>query len=239
MTITDKEEIGLSFEVTIMDLTARYNSLSAIRVDVSLESELADCIRELLGQYNKYKGAFKSKHIDFKRDLSNSLVLTFDAELQQLRTDDAPANAFDTESARCQVEHSLNLTTKPGVSRAYQLRSCEITRRYVLYNLREPELSFVLSPPVTEWLEEMRDSYQALSKNTMYSMPQAAKGLVADVDKMLLEMVLWQRNVDAFATSVVMHRQDSDERNRLIEQAEARQRQPATASCLVGWCSCR
>ena len=165
MTNSDKEKLGSGFEATIMDLQNRFTAISArtndtTLIDLSLELELADCVQELLTKYNHYKGAFQTKSIGVKKYIYNSLVITIDDTKPLLANAD---DAFNVGTERCRVDHTLNLDSKRGVSPAYQLRSCETTRRYVLDNLRDPELSFVLSPPVVEWLEELRDSYQVSS----------------------------------------------------------------------------
>ena len=230
----DKENIGSTFQSMINSLTDRFDELASPLSDPCLEKDLADLLRSLLWQYSTYKGAYKLQRITSKRSTYDSLVLTSEmSELNALRSE-APATDTDTSK----VDHSLDLSPKSGISRQHQLASCYATKKFIYIQLKEPDLSFVLCPLVLDWLADLDESYHAMKNMSSYSLPKAAKGMVSDVDKLLLEMTLWQRNLEAFATSVAQHRQFSDERDRLITQLEARGEAPSAASCCSKFFSC-
>eukprot|EP00598_Pedospumella_elongata_P014618 CAMPEP_0184990106 /NCGR_PEP_ID=MMETSP1098-20130426/30980_1 /TAXON_ID=89044 /ORGANISM="Spumella elongata, Strain CCAP 955/1" /LENGTH=290 /DNA_ID=CAMNT_0027515241 /DNA_START=34 /DNA_END=903 /DNA_ORIENTATION=- len=226
MSEEDKNKISRCFGETIDDLITRYKAFSSSAFDQSLEEELADCLYNLLNQYNRYKSVNKVQQIALKRNFYDNLVMVDgDAELEQLGAADAPARAaFNTAIEVSKVKETQIQTGKRTLMRPYRLQSCDRTLKYVRENLVEPELSFVLSPPVMEWLADLRDSYNEAVNNPKYSAPKMDKGVFTDVEKLLLELELWQRHVDEFASTVMDHQRDSAERNRLLALASSRQR---------------
>lgn len=228
MSPEDKDKLGRTFQTMIEYLATRYRRLSPTNTDFNLKYDLTDCIQTLLSHYSTYNSALKTKGIIRKRSFYGSVVMTGDdTELQQINIDEHPA----TQCPQTNVDQLLNLVTKVGISPSYQLSSCERTKRFVMDNLKNDDLSLVLSLQVCEWLEELHEAYDALSNSTSYAD-------ATDVNKLLHEMLLWQRNVHAFATSVVRRRWDRDERDRLIERAESRLRERTSTPCCLKWLFC-